>query len=254
VVKRRASTPAGALPSLVLAVGLLSAGRAAAHPEFVPTLVNRYVSITAFESRVEVLASLLFGQLPAGERRRLMDQDRSGRIDARELARERAFWSGRVDQVVRFSVDGAPVALTTAAVVDLNGDPAVAPRPLLVTLHSSFDLPPGQHALKVEGGPDLPRLGETEIALDIVAGWNLVASQDATGRATASPQRLFQFSPVASGSTSAVSLTYVLQVAAGAPPRFAWGRAAWGLLAAAAAALSGVIWLAWRARRQARNP
>jgi hypothetical protein len=237
--------------ALILALTLLPGRQAAAHPEFVPTLVNRYISVTVFETRVEVLASLLFGQLPAGERRRQMDRDHSGRIEARELARERAFWSGDIDKVVRFLVDGAPVALTTAAVVDLNGDPAVAPRPMLVTLHSSFPLPPGQRALRVEGRADLPRLGETEIALDIVAGWNLVASQDGAGRATASPQRLFQFSPAASGPATTSSLTYVLQASAGSrPPRFVWGAAAWGLLAGATAALAGVVWLAWRARRR----
>jgi hypothetical protein len=243
------------LVAAVLALGLMPGRRAAAHPEFVPTLVNRYVSVTVFEARVEVLASLLFGQLPAGERRRQMDLDHSGRIDARELARERTFWSSNVDKVVRFAVDGAPVALTTAAVVDLNGDPAVASRPMLVTLHSSFDLPAGQRALRVAGGSDLPRLGETEIALDIVAGWSLVASQDGAGQATASPQRLFQFSPAASGPATTATIIYVLHaIAGGGAPRFAWGPGAWALLVAAAAALSGVVWLAWRARRQARTP
>jgi hypothetical protein len=253
VVKRQGSIRARRTGLLVCTLGLtLQLGfvsRAGAHAEFVPTLVNRYISLTAFESRVDVLVSLLFGQVPAGERRRQMDLDHDGRIDPRELQRERLSWARSTDRVVRFSVDGSPVDFTAVAVVDLNGDPAVAGKPMLVTLQGSFDLAPGDRQLRVEAGPELPRLGETEIALDAAAGWTLVASLDPAGKATGNAQRLFQFPAARVASGAGPSVTFQLRSSGELNARPAWGRAAWLLLGAASAALLAMILVAVRTRR-----
>ena len=227
----------------------------AAHAEFVPTLVNRYVSLTAFEARVDVMVSLLFGQLPAGERRRRMDLDRNGQIDPREVHRERLFWGQNPDRLVRFSVDGSPVRLTAAGVVDLNGDPGVAARPLLVTLHGSFDLSPGDRTIEVAGMADVERLGETEIALDIAAGWTLISSQGSAGRATGAAQRLFQFPGprVAGGDLPRVTFS-MRSFATGKRARPTWGPTAWAMLPVAALAILALAFLVARARRPPRQP
>jgi hypothetical protein len=238
--------------ALVLATGLLAAGPAGAHPEIVPTLVNRYVTLTVFENRVDVLVSLLFGQLPGGERRGQMDQDRDGRIDGRELSRERLSWGRDPHRLVRVTVDRSPIRLTAATIVDLNGDRSVAPRPLLVELHGSFDLAPGERTVQVQAGSDLPRLGETEIAIDLVTGWELVASLDASARPTGAPQRLFQFPAAPAASRTETAATFVLRARAGwegAAGRWRWGRAAWGLVAAAVAATIALAFLALRSRK-----
>jgi hypothetical protein len=253
VVKGRRSTLSGSALAVAFAlavqltVSLVLPGRASAHAEFVPTLVNRYISLSAIGSRVDVLASLLFGQLPGGERRRQMDRDGNGTIDPRELQQERRYWSQAVDRVIRLAVDGVPVRLTPAAVVDLNADPLVGARPLLVTLQASFELPPGERSVRVEAGPDLPRLGETEIALDIAAGWTLIGSLSGT-RPTGTPQRLFQFFTSA-GSGPPPSVTFAMRASGPSPAGRSWGRAAWPLLAAAIGLFGVLAWVALRARR-----
>jgi hypothetical protein len=259
VVKSQGSTRTRRIRSAAFALLLAAAAHlgespaAGAHAEFVPTLVNRYISLTAFESRVDVLVSLLYGDLPGGERRRLMDLDRSGRVEAREVQRERQHWARSADRVVRFAVDGRPVGLTPVGVLDLNGDPLVRAKPLLVTLHGSFDLAPGDRQVRVEGPAELPRLGETEISLDVATGWALVASLDAGGKATGTAQRLFQF-PAARGDDGTLpTVTFVLRSAGpGDPVRRAWGPAAWLLLGGTAAALLGLVLVALRARRRPR--
>ena len=168
---------------------------ASAHPhELVPTLVNRYITLTAYETRVDVLVSLLFGQLPASERRRQMDLDGNGQIDARELSRERLSWGRSADSLVRLAIDGAPVSLTASSSVDLSGDQTVAAKPLLVELSGSFDLSPGERRLTVEAASELPRLGVTEIALETAEGWTLLASADRQGRHDPKPPARIPFS------------------------------------------------------------
>jgi hypothetical protein len=227
---------------------------AAAHPhELVPTLVNRYITLTVFDSRVDVLVSLLFGQLPAGERRRQMDLDGNARIDARELSRERLWWGQAADRLVLLAVDGSPVTLTAGSAVDLSGETAVVAKPILVELNGSFDLSPGQRRLTVAAGSEVPRLGETEVALEIAEGWTLVASTDPQGHTTPTLQRVFHFpAPTAAGLASP-SVTFLLRAHPGGrsgPALWQWGLAGWVLIAIALGATGTLVWVAFRARRR----
>ncbi len=244
-------TPGRALTvALGLAIGLTEAPLAGAHAEWVPTLVNRYVSLTVFEARVDVLVSLLFGQLPAGERRRTMDSDGNGLIEPRELQRERMLWAASAGRAIRIFVDGSPVTFTPTAVVDLSGETSVKAVPMLVTLQGSLDLDPGKRALRIEAGPDLPRLGETEMALDITSGWTLTGSLDQDGKPGRTGQRLFQFPAPRTAQGRAPAVTFSLRGSGGAGPAGrALGLAAWALIALSAAAVAGLTLVAVRARR-----
>jgi len=244
---------------VALALSLLAspASEVRAHVETVPTLVNRYITVTAFETRVDVLVSLLFGHLPARERRRIIDADGDGRIDDRELSRERLAWGRSPEKIVQLTVDGAPVALRAAATLDLNGDRTVGAKPLLIELHGTFEIVPGQRRLRLLAGPDLPRMGETEIALDIVAGWELDGTFDAAERPTPAPQRMFQFPSAPAANRPPIALTFLLRARPGAEAAaggWRWGRTAWGLVAAAVAAILALAVMALRSRKPGERP
>ena len=126
---------------------------------------------------------------------------------------------------------------------------------MMVTLHASFDLAPGDRQLRVEAVPELPRVGESEIALDIAAGWTLVGSRDPAGKDDGKAQRLFQFPAARIAGGAAPSVTFVLRSSGQAGPAGrVWGRAAWLLMGGTAAALLAMILVAVRARRRPGEP
>jgi hypothetical protein len=248
----RLPNPPARLRCWLVLAALLPAAPGGAHVETVPTLVNRYITVTTFETRVDVLVSLLFGHLPARERRRQIDADGDGRIDERELARERLAWGRDPDKLVLLTLDGSPVRLRAACTLDLNGDRTVAAKPLLVELHGSFDIAPGERRLRLVAGPDLPRMGETDIAIDLATGWELQGTLDAAEHATPTPQRMLQFAAAPAGDRPPVAVTFLLRARpttdgtrAGGP----WGSTAWGLVAAAVAATLALVVLALRSRK-----
>jgi hypothetical protein len=165
---------------LVLAASF-AAGPARAHPESTPQFVNRYVALIALDDRLEYIVSLLYGTLPAAELRKAMDADGDRKVSAGELAAAKNGWRKR--DVATIAVDGQPVRLDDAQIdVNLGGDDAVGGGPVVVEVYGSRPLAPGTHRIRLEPGWDPPRLGETELSIDPVNGWDLVASEQA-GRA-----------------------------------------------------------------------
>ncbi|HEY0714638.1 MAG TPA: hypothetical protein VGF45_18290, partial [Polyangia bacterium] len=159
--------------------------RAAAHPENTPAFVNRYLTLSPTGNQLGIDVILLFGTVPAEEKRRQMDRNGDGHLSEAEVAAEKRAWSDRSRELLRLSVDGRPATFSLAANLDLNGRMAVNGEPLLVQLRGQIALEPGEHKLAIEAGPDLPRMGETEIVLDAGHPWLLQAGMAENGQVAA---------------------------------------------------------------------
>lgn len=158
---------------------LLAPGAAHAHVELNPQLVNRYASFLLGGSaeegyRLEAFVAVLFGEVPGADERRRMDRDGDGVISPAERDEARRAWVARAGELFTISVDGEPLAIEGGS-VQLGNDDGVGPAAVVVELFGARDLPAGERRLRVEPRTDLPRLGETEIALDLAPGWVLVA-------------------------------------------------------------------------------
>jgi hypothetical protein len=242
---------------LALAAALFgTSSPARAHPEWVPTLVSRYLTLVIQEDRIDVSIVYLFGDLPARERRRQMDADGDGTISAQELVRERLSWARQAADLFRLFVDDRPAVLDPVVVIDLAGHEQVGARPLLVEMGGSVPLAPGTRRLRVEPGQDPPRLGETEITLDPGPWWRLLASRQGRGDETRPGQLGYKFMGPRVSSMEDRSVTFVIEAEKGASARARLVGPGGPLLAAAliaAAGAAGALALRWRQRRRQRN-
>jgi hypothetical protein len=168
---------------LTLLAALASGAQAHAHPEPTPTLVNRYLTLAPAGARLGLELSLLYGTLPAGEHRRRLDGDHDGTISPREVSDERRALAAQ--SMVQLFIDGVPVKFEPTIDIDLGGDRGTGAQPLLVSLRTSVALDPGERRLTVALGPDLPRMGETEIMLDAGNPWRLHETFDGTAQVIA---------------------------------------------------------------------
>ncbi|HEY0710168.1 MAG TPA: hypothetical protein VGG33_25380 [Polyangia bacterium] len=171
----------------IMTMALALPSRAAAHPENTPAFVNRYITLSPVGNQLGVDVILLYGTVPAAEKRREMDQNADGFLSETEIAAEKRSWATRASELLSLKVDGKAQSFTMAATLDLNGRLSVNGEPLLVQLRGQLGLGPGDHALEVEAGPDLPRTGETEIVLDAGHPWLLHAGLQPNGQ-QAAPQ------------------------------------------------------------------
>jgi hypothetical protein len=230
-------------PLLILA---LMARPASGHPEVSPLLVNRYLSLIVLGDRVEYFVTLLYGPLPAGEERRKMDADGDGKISPAEVARASDEWKGRAAELARFTVDGQGLSFDQAtASVQLGADEGVGAAPLVVEIYGSRPLEAGTRQLRLEPGWEPPRLGETELSLDLAPDWELVSSRQGTG-APGSERRFLLEGP----RTSAVadrSATFTIRSAGAPRARIA------PFIAGGVAALAGVGLFLELRRRQRRG-
>jgi hypothetical protein len=232
---------------LVTALLLLAAGRAGAHPEVAPQLVNRYLSVIVVGDRLEYFVTLLYGPLPAVDERRAMDADRDGKIGGAELERAMAAWQARARELARFDVDGEAVPLETAtASVQLGAEESVVAAPLVVELYGSRPLASGMRHLRVEPGWEPPRLGETELSLDLAPGWELVGSRQ--GQGPTGTERRFLFEGKRASVVADRSATFTIRAAQGTTVR----SMRTPIVAGAIAALAGVA-LALELRRRQRR-
>jgi hypothetical protein len=241
VVKKKA-------PGLLLALlALVAAPRAQAHPEVAPTLVNRYLSVIVLGDRLEYFVTLLYGPLPAADERKKMDTDHDGKISAAELDQATAAWKSRASELARGSVDGEPLPLATAtASVQLGADEGVGAAPIVVEIYGSRPLAAGTRQVRLEPGWEPPRLGETELSLDLAPDWELVASRQ--GEGPPGTERRFLFDGKRRSVVSDRSATFTIRTAG--PPR---RRSTTPFIAAGVAALAGLALLLELRRRQRRS-
>jgi nickel/cobalt transporter (NicO) family protein len=241
VVKKKAS-------ALVVALLALAAGpRADAHPEVAPQLVNRYLSVIVLGDRLEYFVTLLYGPLPAADERRSMDADRDGKIGPAELERAIASWKARAPELARFGVDGQALPLESAtASVQLGADDGVGAAPLVVEIYGARPLAAGTRDLRVEPGWEPPRLGETELSLDLAPDWELVGSRQ--GQEPTGTERRFLFEGKRASVVSDRSATFTIRAGASARP------ARTPFIAGGVAALAGIALAFELRRRQRRAP
>jgi len=234
---------------LLALAALLAPGPATAHPEISPQLVNRYLSVMVLGDRLEYFVTLLYGPLPAGDERKRMDSDGDGRIGTAELDQAIAAWKARAPELARLSVDDQPVPLDGAsASVQLGPDQTTGAGPVVVEIYGSRLLSPGQHQLRLEPTWDPPRLGETELTLELSPDWELVSSRQ--GHGPQDSQRRYRFEGPRPSVAADRSATFTIRAAtapAGTRTTF---------IAAGVAALAGLaLFLELRRRNRAgRGP
>jgi hypothetical protein len=184
-----------AIAAALIAAGSVGVARPArAHPEQAPTLINRYVTVSPAGPHLGVHLELLFGTLPAAEQRRIMDRDHDGRIGLEERSAELRAWTAKMaqpDPLVRVAIDGVTVPITLVAELDLGGDDRVDDKPFVLEFAGQIELGPGEHRIDVDAGPDLARMGETEIVLDAANPWLMRATLNDKGQAQG-PQKLLR--------------------------------------------------------------
>jgi hypothetical protein len=234
----------GVIAGCLLGLGWPAA--ASAHPEVSPQLVNRYVSVIGLGDRLEYFVTLLYGPLPAVDERKRLDENGDGKIAAEELERGTARWRARAAELATVSLDGQSIPLTEAkAAVQLGAEQGVAGAPLVVEIYGSRPLTPGPHQVRLEPGWDPPRLGETELSIDLSPDWELASSRE--GHGPESQARIFRFEGPRPSSSADRSATFTLRPRP-APPQ----RRGLVHLAAAIAALAGIA-LALEIRRRQRR-
>jgi hypothetical protein len=250
-VKRRTRPPPVAALLLAL-VAVAGARPARAHIELVPTLVNRYLTLDLREDRLHLQLSLLYGDLPALEERRRMDGDGDGRLSEREIGQARRAFARSAPQLLGLRIDGAEVKIAPTATLATSGQNAVSPTPLQLDLTAVLELPPGTRRLEVMMGPDLPRMGETELVLDPGQQWRLLASESPPGRPTATPATRFTFPAGSKPTSEGQQLAFVLAHEPGGPPA---NRGRLGVLGAilGALVLAAIALAAARLRSSGRD-
>jgi hypothetical protein len=122
----------------------------------------------------------------------------------------------------------------------------VGAAPLVVELYGARPLAPGTRQVRLEPGWEPPRLGETEISIDVAPDWELVTSRQ--GQGAAGNDRRFQFEGRRPSVTADRSATFTIR-SVHAPSR----RGGTVYVAVAVAALAGVA-LALEVRRRQRRP
>ncbi len=176
--------PAGVV--LAAATVALIGGAAApanAHPEISPVATNRYVLLTALDRSLEITYALLAGQLPGAELRRRIDSNGDRVITPAEIDRERRRFGSEASALLAVSLDGVAVNPVWEASVDLGGDLATGAAPVVMELRASCALSTGRpHTVRVEPGREPPRLGETEISIDVAPGLRLEAGYQGAGQ------------------------------------------------------------------------
>jgi hypothetical protein len=236
VVKKKRVLRVGLVAAL--ASGALFPRAGHAHPEVSPLLVNRYLSLIVVGGRVEFFVTLLYGALPATELRKGLDKNGDGRISEAERRQGQDVWKGRAGELARLALDGAPVPLGGAtADLQLGPDTGAGAAPLVVEVYGAQPLPDGTRHLRLEPGWDPPKLGETELMVDLSSGWELVSSRQGSGPM----ERLsrYKYEGPRTSASQDRSVTFVVSSSAtpARQPRFVLVTAVLGALAAVGLAL-----------------
>jgi hypothetical protein len=239
-------------PLLLVLVLVAPARPVRAHIELVPTLVNRYLTVDLRQDRLHLQLSLLYGDLPALEERRRMDGDGDGRLSQREIGQARRAFARSAPQLLGLRLDGAEVKLGPTATLATSGQDTVSPTPMQLDLSAVLDLPPDTRRLEVMMGPDLPRMGETELVIDPGQQWRLLASENPPGSPTATAVTRFTFPAGGQPASGGRRLAFVLAHEPGGSPA---GSGRLRVLAAilAALVLAAIVLAAARLRSSKRD-
>jgi hypothetical protein len=241
--------------NLLAALLLLSASPAAAHPEFAPNEINRYVRVDLVAGdELRLAYTLMYGTGPALPLRQAADANHDGRVDDAEAAALGRAVLARAQRELMLDLDGARLEPSfDEPVVGLAGA-AVVPSPLSVDLiaHLHFSGAP-PHTLRVDIAADEDRLGEIELRLEEGPRARLLSARRSSEPETPeAPQTRFLFRGPKRSGLEDRSVTFRFSDTP-APPRppVRWPRAVAALLAGVL--LLGIGWLARRARRRYRN-
>lgn len=211
-----------------------------AHPETSPQTVNRYLSLIvsndeAGDSRAGVAYTLMYGELPGATLRKQMDANADGRVSADELDAERRRVERRAAELFTFTVDDRPVATNVEGTVQLGPDDTVTAAPVVVELYAPHPLAAGTRRLRIEPGVEPPRLGETEVTLDLGQRWELVSG--ARGAGGDEKMTRAKFEGPRTSSIEDRSMTFVIRSKPGASGRPSSADVPLGIYATAAALL-----------------
>ena len=199
------------LATLSAVVAPLALRGAHAHIELTPTLVNRYVSLEARGERLHVQLSLLWGEVPALEERRRMDGDGNGQLDSAEIGRARRTFARRAHELLTMQLDGRPARWTPTAVISTSGKDTVSTTPMLLELTAVMELPGATSKLDVSLGPDFPRMGESEIVLQLARDWTLTGSELPTGQRSSRPEPRFKFATARTADDQSRQVTFLVR-------------------------------------------
>jgi hypothetical protein len=228
---------------LAVAAGLVgatlsgTAPSALAHPESTPELVNRYITVAAHGSQLELSVARLYGQGPAADLRRLADANADGQISdqeqnelQRQLQQEAAGW-------LKLRLNGSELRPPLKVSVDLGGQRSTGRHPLVIEGRAPLPVATKMHDVELTPGPPPPRHGETEVMAVLGPGWELVSSRGPGG------PKAFVHKP---SSTHNGAVGFALRRHAAVNP-FGWRQKT--LVATALAALTaGLFW--WSRRRR----
>lgn len=248
----------------LIALGLLSAGTASAHPQFGPATINRYgrLVLTA-PDRARLSYTLMVGDIPALRLRQSVDADHNGQLDRAEQASLQAELLAQVQRGLALQVGPHALPLTWEPTELSLTVPTVSAHAF------AFDAVAVAHATQAVGTSppwryqdrlSIAPIGEVELRIDAAPGVWLRGSHGPTmttpgsthaGSPPTQPVQLFQsFGPPAEGSRFEVELDVASRDSAAtrpslAPTRSSSARLRWlaglGLLLAVAAVAARLL-------------
>jgi hypothetical protein len=177
-----------------LATVLVGTRPSAAHPEFNPVVINRYIKLTLVaRDQVRLAYTVMFGAGPAEAERKLADANGDGRVDEAERRALGARLAGQLTSGLALEVDGRPLAPGFAPPeVGLAGD-EVGPSPFSIDLIARVSLPPAErHTLRFDDQTSVPLLGETEVRVEEGPTTRLIAAHRGRGGVDKETRFLFR--------------------------------------------------------------
>ena len=234
---------------------LLPARPAVAHPEFAPARSNRYLKLSlSGGGGVRLAYTVMIGELPAAEGRRLADLNGDGVVDPREQHASASALTDLVDRGLSLRVDGqlARVAWEPPAIGGFE-DPRVGPIPYSIDLVGRIATGRGEHTVTLDDQTTFDALGDTELRIEEGPAARLVTAWQARDDGKLQTRFLFRGPKRSVIEDRSIGFRFV-DASEEAGPREGWSRKRLGALAAAAAAtVLGVAFVVWRGRRGRRG-
>jgi hypothetical protein len=161
-----------------LVTGCLWATGAAAHPEFNPSVTNRYLKFDLVSpTEIRFVYTVLYGAAPAAALRAAADANGDGRLDDAESRTLGARVAALVGGGLALDLDGRRIAPAfEEPAVGLVGA-EVGPAPFSVDLVARLPFAAtGEHTVRFDDTTPLPLLGETEVRIEEGPGTRLIVA------------------------------------------------------------------------------